>query len=278
VLNEQTIQRLYQMKLFTMAESLKERLSRSDHKELSHGELVGLVVDDEWIYRDNRRRKLRQQAAKFKERQATLETIEYTVSRGFKKAELLELAQLDWVRKRQNLILTGMTGVGKSWIAQALGNEACRSGLRVLFIRQPAFIHTLIKAKACGELPTLLKRLQKIDVLIIDDLGVSLMTDEIRRDLLEPIEDRYNVKSTVITSQLPVSEWHDYFGGGRIADALMERLTKCSRRLDLAGPSRRPDINNISIHPEQKPLRAMAPEGDLLSQGKGGVIHKDPID
>lgn len=244
MINEQTLERLHQMKLFAMAGSIKDRLARPDHRDLSHSDMIGLIVDDEWIDRDNRRRKLRESAARFKDRQATVETVEYDATRGFKKSQFLELARLEWVSKRQNIILTGMTGVGKSWLAQALGNEACRKGLRVWFIRQPAFIQALMTAKASGTFPAFLKRLQKIDVLIIDDLGVSLMTDEIRRDFMEPIEDRYNVKSTIITSQLPVDEWHDYFGGGRIADALMERLTRAAHRINLAGETRRPTLDD----------------------------------
>ena len=246
--NTQTLEKLYQMKLFGMAESLKERLSRVDHNDLPVSDLIGLIIDDEWIYRDNRRRKLRESAAKFKDKQATIETIEYEAVRGFNKSRLLEFAQLNWVRKKQNLIITGQTGVGKSWLAQALGNQACREGLRVLFVRQPGFINTILTAKASGSFQSLLKRLQKIDILILDDLGVSLMTDEIRRDFLEPIEERYGVKSTIITSQLPVNEWHDYFGGGRIADALMDRLSRNAHRIDLKGPSRRPTIEEELIH------------------------------
>lgn len=251
MINAQTIERLYGMKLFGMAGSVKDRLSRPDHSDLSASELLGLIVDDEWIYRDNRRRKSRESAAKFKDKQATVETIEYEAVRGFKKSQFLELAQLNWLRKSQNLIITGQTGVGKSWVAQSLGNQACREGLRVWFIRQPAFINTIMTAKASGGFQSWLKRLQKIDVLIIDDLGVSLMTEEIRRDFLEPIEDRYSVKSTIITSQLPVNEWHDYFGGGRIADALLDRLSRNAHRLDLKGPSRRPQLEAGDIHKDQ---------------------------
>ena len=251
MINAQTTERLNEMKLFGMAGSIKDRLSRPDHSDLPVSDLIGLIVDDEWIYRDNRRRKSRESAAKFKDKQATVETIEYEASRGFKKSQLLELAQLHWVKRHQNLIITGKTGVGKSWLAQSLGNQACREGLRVLFIRQPGFINTIMTTKASGDFQSWLKRLQKIDVLIIDDLGVSLMTDEIRRDFLEPIEDRYSVKSTIITSQLPVDEWHDYFGGGRIADALMDRLSRNAHRLDLKGPSRRPELEGEIIHKDQ---------------------------
>jgi DNA replication protein DnaC len=242
MLIEQTIDKLYQMKLFGLAESVKSRISRPDHRELSVSDILGLIVDDEWIYRDNKRRVLRETGAKFKDKQATIESIDYKGKRGFTKAQVLELAQLQWVKKKQNLVFTGPTGAGKSWVAQALGNQACREGLRVLFIRQPMLIHATLTAKASGGLPALLKRLAKINILILDDLGVSLMTDEVRRDLLEVIEDRYSVGSMIITSQMPVDEWHDYLAGGRIADAICDRFTRNAHRIEVTGPSRRPEI------------------------------------
>ncbi len=241
---EQTIDKLYQMKLFGMADSVKERISRPDHRDLSVSDILGLIVDDEWIYRDNKRRVLRETGAKFKDRQATIESIDYKGKRGFTKAQVLELAQLQWVKKKQNLAITGPTGAGKSWIAQALGHQACREGLRVLFVRQPMLIHQTLTAKASGGLPGFLKRLVKINVLIIDDLGVSLMTDEVRRDLLEVIEDRYSVGSTIITSQMPVDEWHEYLAGGRIADAICDRFTRNAHRIEVTGPSLRPEIDD----------------------------------
>jgi DNA replication protein DnaC len=241
---EQTIDKLYQMKLFGMAESMKTRLARADHRDLNISDWLGLLVDDEWIYRDNKRRALRESGAKFKDKQATLETMTYKKDRGFTKSQILELGQLHWVKKHQNLILTGPTGAGKSWLAQALGHQACREGLRVLFVRQPHLIHGVLTAKASGGFPALLKRLTKVDVLILDDLGVSLMTDEVRRDLLEVIEDRFSVASTIITSQLPVSEWHEYLGGGRIADAICDRLTRNAHRIEVLGDSLRPKITD----------------------------------
>lgn len=241
---EQTIDKLYGMKLFGMANSVKERISRPDHRDLSMSDLLGLIVDDEWIYRDNKRRVLRETGAKFKDKQATIESIEYRADRGFTKTQMLELAQLQWIKKKQNLAITGPTGAGKSWIAQALGHQACREGLRVLFMRQPMLIHTMLTAKASHGLPVLLKRLAKINVLIIDDVGVSLMTDEVRRDFLEVIEDRYSVGSTIITSQLPVDEWHAYLAGGRIADAICDRFTRNAHRMAVTGPSCRPEIDD----------------------------------
>jgi DNA replication protein DnaC len=239
---EQTIDKLYQMKLIGMAESVKGRIARPDHRDLSISDILGLIVDDEWIYRDNKRRALREAGAKFKDKQATIESIDYHGARGCTKDQLLELAQLVWIKKCQNLAITGPTGAGKSWIAQALGTQACRQGLRVLFVRQPMLIHATLTAKATSGLPGLLKRLAKVSVLIIDDLGVSLMTDEVRRDLLEVIEDRYSRGSTIITSQMPVDEWHDYLAGGRIADAICDRFTRNAHRIEVTGPSRRPEI------------------------------------
>ena len=143
---EQTIDKLYQMKLFGMAESAKTRLARSDHRDISTSDWLGLLVDDEWVYRDNKRRALRESAAKFKDKQATLESITYKKDRGFTKSQILELGQLQWVKKHQNLVITGPTGAGKSWLAQAIGQQACREGLRVLFIRQPSLVHTMLTA------------------------------------------------------------------------------------------------------------------------------------
>ena len=147
---EQTIDKLYQMKLFGMAESVKARLARPDHGDLSVSDILGLVVDDESIYRDNKRRALRESGAKFKDKQATIESIDYNAKRGFTKTQLLELAQLHWVKKHQNLAITGATGTGKSWIAQSISHQACREGLRVFFVRQPQLIHLVLHAKAAG--------------------------------------------------------------------------------------------------------------------------------
>jgi DNA replication protein DnaC len=236
---EQTIDKLYRMKLFGMAESVKDRLSRSDHQDLAVSDLLGLIVDDECMYRDNKRMTSRLAGAKFKDKSATMESIEYKGERGVTKSQLLEFAKLSWVKKHQNLAITGLTGVGKSWIAQALGNEACREGMRVLFLRQPLLVHTVLHAKAAGSFQNLLKKFLKVDLLIIDDLGVTLMTEEIRRDFLEVLEDRHGRGSTIITSQLPIKEWHDYFGGGRIGDALCDRFVRSAHRLELTGRTRR---------------------------------------
>ena len=220
-------------------------MARSDHQDLSVSDFLGLIVDDEWISRDNKRRTERESAAKFKDKTATLENIQYGAKRGFTKTKILELAQLNWVKQHQNLAITGSTGVGKSWIAQCLGHQACREGLKVLFIRETALALLLMQQKASGGFTNALKRFAKIDLLILDDLGTQLVTEETKRDLFELVEMRYGIGSTLITSQLPVSEWHDHFGGGRIADSLCDRLVRNSHRIDMDGPSKRPEIEKL---------------------------------
>ena len=247
MINEQTMQRLAQMKLFAMSESIKTRMARSDHQDLSISDFLGLIVDDEWISRDNKRRREREASAKFKEKDATLENIQYGAKRGFTKSKILELAQLHWVKEHQNLAITGATGVGKSWIAQSLGHQACRQGLRVLFIRETALALLLMQQKATGGFTNALKRFAKIDLLILDDLGTQLVTEETKRDLFELIEMRYGIGSTLITSQLAVGEWHDHFGGGRIADSLCDRLVRNSHRIDMDGPSKRPEVEKLDV-------------------------------
>jgi DNA replication protein DnaC len=233
MLTEQTLEKLRSMKLFAMAKSLDERLKRADHQDLSVQELIGLVVDDEYIARENARLASRLKGAKFKEKAACMEDIDYKSSRGLKKSVMLDLAQLKWIEKKQNISFTGPTGVGKSYLAQALGHQACRQGYRVIYVRLPKLLTALVQSRADGSYANLLKRLERAQVLIIDDLGVCELKENERRDFLEIIEDRYSVGSTVITTQLPIKDWHTYFGSGRAADSLCDRLVNNCHRIEL---------------------------------------------
>jgi len=221
------------MKLHQMAKSLSERLGRADHKDLSIEEIVGLIVDDEFISRENAKLQSRLRGAKFKEKEACMENIDYKTNRGLNKQKMLELGQLKWIGKKQNIAFTGPTGSGKSYLAQALGHYACRSGFRVVYVRLPKLLTMLIQSRADGSYANLLKRLEKTEVLILDDLGVSELKENERRDILEIIEDRYGIGSTVITSQLAIKDWHTYFGGGRAADSLCDRLIHNCHRVEL---------------------------------------------
>ncbi len=228
----ETLEKMRKLRLFEMARSLETRLARQDHTDLTLAEVLGLIVDDEWLARENAGFAARLRSAKFKDR-ATIEDVDYKTSRGLKKADILELSQMKWIEKKQNIAFTGPAGAGKSYLAQALGNKACRDGYRVIYLRMPKLLTSLVQARADGSYANLLKRLEKAQVFILDDLGVCDLKESERRDLLEIIEDRYGIGSTVITSQLPIKDWHTYFGSGRAADSLCDRLTHNCHRIEL---------------------------------------------
>jgi DNA replication protein DnaC len=233
MLIEQTLDKLNAMKLYALARSLKERLERQDHQSLSKAEFVGLLVDDEWLYRENRKLSARLKVAKFKDRAACIEGVDYKTARGLRKDQLLELAQNRWINARQSVLITGPSGSGKSFVAQALGQHACRNGFTVQYLRLPTLLNHFVQARAEGTYDRLLKRLAKLSVLILDDFGLASMNDREKQDLLEAIEERYGVGATVITAQLPVSNWHEYLGGGRVADAILDRLVHNAHRIEL---------------------------------------------
>ncbi len=234
MLHEQTHDKLIAMKLFGMANALKDRLERRDHQDLSKTEFLGLLVDDEWLYREKRKLATRMKVAKFKLRAATVEAIDYAKPRGLRKDQVLELMQNRWLQARETLLITGPSGSGKSFIAQAFGQHACRSGFAVQYLRMPTLFALFVQARAQGTYDRLLKRLAKIALLILDDLGLGSLTEQQKQDLLEAIEERYGVGATIVTSQLGVAEWHEYLGSGRIADAILDRIIHKAHRIEVA--------------------------------------------
>jgi DNA replication protein DnaC len=235
MLIQQTLEKMRTMRMHQMARSLEERLAKPDHQDLSVQEIMGLIVDDEWMYRENARLEALLRGAKFKEKAACMENIDYKTNRGLKKQTMLELSQLKWIGKKQNVAFTGPSGAGKSYLAQALGHRACRAGLRVIYVRFPKLLTALAQSRVDGSYANLLRRFEKANVFILDDLGVSDLGNNERRDLLEIIEDRYDVGSTVLTSQLAIKDWHAYFGAGRAADSLCDRLVHNCHRIELLG-------------------------------------------
>ena len=228
MLNEQTLSTLNALKLFGMARGFSERLAHPKAADLSHEEFLGLLVQDEKTYRENLRLKRLLHNAKLKQ-PAALEDIDYKHPRGLNKQLILELCSAQWLLNHRNVLLTGPTGVGKSYLACALGNLAARSGYTVLYLRAPRLFETLLQSQGDG---SHLKTLTRLDDLFISPLG-----DGERKDLLEIVEDRHAQAATVITSQCPTKEWHHLIGEPTIADAICDRLLHHSYKIELKGES-----------------------------------------
>ena len=234
-----TLDKLYGMRLGTMAGAWLEQQGQSAAMELSFDERLGLLVDAEHLARENRALERRLRAAKLRQSDACLENVQTGAKRGLEKSFLLELGTCRWLENNLNMIITGPTGVGKSYLACALGQKACREGYRVVYKRVSRLFDELKLAHAAGEMPRLLNRLMRIDLLILDDWGIGALTEQQRHDVLEILEDRYAKSSTLVTSQLPIKQWHDHIGDPTIADAVLDRIVHNAHKLQLKGASRR---------------------------------------
>lgn len=238
MLNEQTIEKLYGMNLNAMADGFKEQLLHTNVSELSFEERLALLVDRQWTWKEDRRMQRLLRDAKLKIN-ACVEDIDYKTPRGLDKSVILRLASCDWIRNAHNIIITGPTGVGKTYLACALANRACRMGYSALYIRIPKLFQELAIAKADGTYPKIMNKLTKAKVIVIDDLGLAPMSAPERRDLLEVIEDRHGLSSTIVATQLPVENWHDTIGDPTIADAILDRLIHNAHKINLKGDSMR---------------------------------------
>ena len=233
---EETIDKLIKLRLPHMAAALRAELDRAAGSGLSVEECVGLMVDREWTERDNRRLGRRIKDAKLG-MQASIEDVRCDPARGTDKAVMRSLGTCGWVRAKQNVIVIGMTGTGKSYVAAALAEAACRHGYRALRTRVPRLLSELAIARADGSYAATLSRLAKLDVLVLDDLLIAPLKDSERRDLLEVLEDRYDQRSTVVTSQVPTKSWHEMLADPTLADAICDRLDHNAHVLALKGPS-----------------------------------------
>lgn len=250
MLIQHTLTQLKSLKLDGMARALEEQQTLPTSQELAFEDRLGLLVEREIVWRDNRRLERLLRQAKLKQAQACMEDIDYRVSRGLDKRLMVTLAGCDWIRRSQNVLLTGPTGAGKTWLACALGNQACRQGFSVMHVRVPRLLEQLRIAHGDGSFGKALAQLAKIDVLLLDDWGLTPLLSSERHDLLEVVDDRVNARSTVITSQLPVEHWHAWLNDPALADAILDRLVHASHRIALKGESlRKKHAENTSTEP-----------------------------
>jgi DNA replication protein DnaC len=238
MLKHPTSERLAALGLAGMARALDEQRGSRNVEGLDFEERLALLVDRETAERETKRLSVRLKAANLRQ-DAAVEDLDPTTKRGLDKALFAKLATGEWIGRRQDLIVTGKTGTGKSWVACALGHKACRDDRSVLYCRVPRLLDDLTLARGDGRLVRRMKLLARVDLLILDDWGLSTMTSAQGRDILEIVDDRHGRRSTIVTSQLPVEKWHDVIPDPTVADAVLDRLVHTAHRLDLKGETLR---------------------------------------
>jgi DNA replication protein DnaC len=238
LLTHPTLEQLRQLGLAGMARAFEELAANTRGAELDHAEWLGLLLDREMADRQDRRLMARLRYARLRHN-AAVEDVDYRTARGLDRALFQKLAQGNWIKEQQNLIIIGPSGVGKSWLACALGHRACRDNLSVLYQRIPRLFSDLVLARGDGRYARLMRALGGVKLLILDDWGLEPLTAEQRHDMLEIVEDRYGRGATLITSQIPVDRWHDLIGDPTLADAILDRVVHNAHRIQLRGDSLR---------------------------------------
>lgn len=251
MLLEQTIERLRALRLGAMADKLREWSQNSKAQDIAPLDLVGLLADIEWTQRENRRLTTRLRSARLRLAAACFEDLTFGGERGLTKAIMRPLATCRWPSNHDSVIVTGFTGVGKSYVACALGNQACRNGFTVAYRRSRRLFDELAIARGDGTHARYLQKLAKTSV-IIDDFGTDALAGRERSDLLEILEDRYGLSSTIVTSQRDPDQWHAVIGDETIADAVLDRLVHNAHRIKLAGPSIRKTKNGLTQEAEKE--------------------------
>jgi DNA replication protein DnaC len=239
--NNQTVEKLRQMRLGAMADLHLQNVKNNRFNDITADEYIGLLTDHEWEDRQNKKIARLINQASFKQN-ASVAEINYSENRNLDKNMFNRLSTLDFIKKAENIIITGPSGVGKSYLAQALGHQACLEGKKVFYTNTARYFNKLKLAKVDGTYLKEIQKLSKIDLLILDDFGLQAFDNHAREALMDIIDERYNSKSTIVSSQIPVSTWYDIIGEGTIADAILDRIVNSSHRIDLRGESLRKGI------------------------------------
>jgi DNA replication protein DnaC len=243
MLYTQTLDQLRALRLEGMAQALEEQRHQKDIIQLNFEERLGLLVERQVLWKENRGLAVRLKNAQFKIPNATLEGLDYRPSRGLKRAQIEQLRASQWVQEHRNCLITGLTGTGKTYVACALGHQACREGHRTYYYRAAKLFRTLDSAQADGSLASLFKRLARAGLLVIDDFGLAGISGKLYRQFLEIIDDRHGSGATLLTSQFPVAQWHEVIGDATVADAILDRLVHNAYRLEFTGKSLRAPEN-----------------------------------
>ncbi|HOT30487.1 MAG TPA: IS21-like element helper ATPase IstB [Candidatus Ozemobacteraceae bacterium] len=246
MLNHATRDKLLNLKLIGMARGWEHQTADPGFASLSFDERLGLLVDAEVTEQANRRLVTRLKTAQLRQ-SATLEDMNWRSARGLDRSAVMALADGEWIRRHQNVLVTGPTGAGKSYLACALGHSACRNGLTVRYWRLPRLWDEFYLARLENRWGRFLTSLSRFDLLILDDLGMCAMTDQSRQDLLELLDDRYDRRATIIVSQIPFANWHEAIGEPTMADAILDRLVHTSHKITMKGDSMRKTTKNNTM-------------------------------
>jgi len=245
MMHHPTLDKLQQLKLTGMLRALQEQEGTGYIRTMPFEERLGLMVDREMTERDNRRMQTRLRMAKLKQN-AALEDIDFKTARGLDRSLIMKLAGCEWVAEHLNVLITGATGLGKTFLACALAHKACREGYSSHYVRLTRLFQELDIGRADGRYAKMMRQFAKTDVLIMDEWGLAVLTDQHRRDLLEILDDRYNMRATIITSQLPIAHWHEAVGDPTLADAILDRVVHNAYKINLSGKTMRKEIEKLT--------------------------------
>lgn len=237
-MNSTVLNKMSHMKLHGMLRSYQTMLDSNQHHDITHDELINILIQSEWEERENKKISRHLRLAKFRYG-ASIEELNFTSNRGLDKTQVMRLADTDFITRKENILITGATGVGKSYLASALGHQACQSGHKTLYFNTQKLFSRLKMLKADGSYSREISKIEKYDLLILDDFGLAPLDNVARMFLLEIIEDRHGRKSTIISSQLPVAKWYEVIGESTVADAILDRMVHTAHRIELKGESLR---------------------------------------